>query len=74
MAPEIWKGTTPGGLPLVVSREAGKRWSVTVAGAVRCRDRSLTAALSGAVGLEQKSLWIQHVASRVEGAVAAEGD
>ena len=63
----VWRGRTPGGLPLSVEHEDGARWSVTVADAVRCRDRSLSNALSTAVGLSPTSLWVRHAASVVLG-------
>jgi hypothetical protein len=64
-----WRGTTPGGLPLAVERDEHGRWSVTVAGALRWRDRSLSTALSNAVGLAPTSVWVRHVTSLVLGAL-----
>ncbi|TMK70910.1 MAG: hypothetical protein E6G50_06980 [Actinobacteria bacterium] len=64
----VWRGRTPGGLPLTVEREDHpNRWIVTVLGAVRCRDSVLSSALASAVGLEETSIWVRHVTSLVVG-------
>jgi hypothetical protein len=69
MAPEIvWRGRTPGALPLTVERDEHLgRWVVTIVGAVRCRDRVLSVALANAVGLEPTSIWVRHVTSLILG-------
>jgi hypothetical protein len=69
MAPEVvWRGRTPGGLPLTVERDQHLgRWVVTIVGAVRCRDRVLSVALASAVALEPTSIWVRHVTSLILG-------
>jgi hypothetical protein len=64
----VWRGRTPGGLPLTVERDGCPGpWIVTIVGAVRCRDKLLSAALASAVGLEPTSLWVRHVTSLILG-------
>jgi hypothetical protein len=64
----VWRGRTPGGLPLTVEREGPpSRWTVTIVGAVRCRDSLLSAALATAVGLEPTSIWVRHITSLILG-------
>jgi hypothetical protein len=64
----VWRGRTPGGLPLTVEREEHpNRWTVTIVGAVRCRDRVLSVALASAVALEPTSIWVRHVTSLILG-------
>jgi len=69
MAPNVvWRGRTPGGMPLTVERDGHLgRWVVTIVGAVRCRDRVLSMALASAVGLEPTSIWVRHVTSLILG-------
>jgi hypothetical protein len=70
----VWRGRTPGGLPLTVEREEHpSRWTVTIVGAIRCRDRMLSVALASAVALEPSSIWVRHVTSLVLGLDARRG-
>ena len=61
----IWKGTTPGGYPLVLERDERNRWIATVAAASRSRNYSLEAALLEAAGTSVSRQWATRLAATI---------
>jgi hypothetical protein len=65
-----WQGTTPDGHALLVERNGGGQWIVTVASVSRSRNDSLEAALVEAGGGSVPRTWAERVAKVIRAHVA----